>query len=94
MSRKRTFCIGEEIAFLPEQLFFARKKAGLTLRQAGELTGFQVSNISTWENGRTKPNSSTLIRLAKAYNATIVISFQEEHLTAWRQITSASYWQE
>jgi transcriptional regulator with XRE-family HTH domain len=48
------------------QLWEARGKQGLTLRQVAERMGNHSSNICTWEAGTHAPNADHLVRWAKA----------------------------
>lgn len=50
----------------PERLKRARKAAGLSLRALGEQIGVSQTTIKKYENGINTPNSSQLIKLAKA----------------------------
>lgn len=50
----------------PERLKRARKAAGLSLRALGERIGVSQTTIKKYEDGINTPNSSQLIKLAKA----------------------------
>ena len=47
-------------------LFSARTRAGLTLRQLGELAGTSHSTLAAYEAGRKSPNVATLDRILRA----------------------------
>lgn len=47
-----------------------RKKHGQTQAQLGECIGVTQQAIERWENGRTEPNSSTLIQLSNFFGVT------------------------
>lgn len=48
-----------------------RAELGLTLKEASELTGISIGNISMHESGKHVPNEKTLERYAKAYGIDI-----------------------
>ena len=50
----------------PQLLLSARTKAGLTLRQLGELAGTSHSTLAAYEAGRKSPNVATLDRILRA----------------------------
>ena len=54
----------------------ARRRAGLTLRSAGEKAGTSHATIAAYEAGRKSPTVSTLLRILGAYGfaAEIVLS--------------------
>lgn len=58
----------------------ARKKAGLTQKQLGDLCGMADSAIRRYESGRGNPTTKTLTRIAEALGVSIVelCGFEQE----------------
>ena len=54
-----------------ENLREARKEAGLTQKRLAELLGISQQSYSDYENNRTFPDESTLIKLANALNVSV-----------------------
>lgn len=68
-----------------------RKELKLTQEQAAELIGITRASIGAYEEGRAKPHTDLLIKIARAYGVTDVVSFvsgkekaQEEQSSAER----------
>ena len=51
----------------------ARKSAGLTLAQLGDLLGKTKGNISQWENGKHEPSFHQMKKIAQIANCTLPI---------------------
>lgn len=49
----------------------ARKRAGITLEQAGAALGVSPAAISGWETGRAMPEAGRLLAIAKLYGCTV-----------------------
>ena len=77
-------CIGNKLASVgkmaekltdispsPILLRFHRKLAGFTLKKVSELIGKDPKNISDHENGKVRPNVTSLAQYAKAYKCDI-----------------------
>ena len=60
-----------DISPSPILLRFRRKLAGFTLKKVSELIGKDPKNISDHENGKVKPNVTSLTQYAKAYKCDI-----------------------
>lgn len=52
---------------LHEKLKYARKRCGLLQWSASEETGLTQKRISAFENGKSEPKFSELVKLAKIY---------------------------
>lgn len=48
-----------------------RKENNLSQRQVAEKLGIYQSNVSDWENDRSRPSYELLIELAKIYDTTL-----------------------
>lgn len=48
-----------------------RLSNNLTQKQVAKLIGIDQTNISSWENDKTRPEYENLIKLAKIYDTTI-----------------------
>lgn len=48
----------------------ARKNAGLTQKQLGDLVEVDQSAVSNWELGKSKPQKKTIPKIAKALGCT------------------------
>lgn len=48
-----------------------RLSNNLTQTQVAKLIGIDQTNISSWENDKTRPEYENLIKLAKIYDVTI-----------------------
>lgn len=59
-----------------------RKKAGLTIREAGELLGKSNQTVSAWEQGRGQPDADMFLKLCKVYGVESVSVFFGEDLPA------------
>ncbi len=71
---------------LPIQLRELRKKRKLTQKELAELTGFDQSNISDWENPNYEytPQISTLQRFANAFDVPLIVRFGSwDELLEW-----------
>ncbi len=53
------------------ELYDMRKRAGLSQRQVAQLVGVSDKAVSKWENGRAKPTTDTLRKLATLYRVSI-----------------------
>lgn len=53
------------------QLYEKRKQAGLSQRQVAHLIGVSDKAVSKWENGRAKPTTDTLRKLAALYRVSV-----------------------
>ena len=51
---------------MKDRIAAARKLAGLTQEQLGELLGVTRQAVSKWESGQTVPDAVTVARLCKA----------------------------
>lgn len=49
----------------------ARKKAGLTMMEAGKRIGVSDAAIAQWESGCTMPTAKRLPEVAKVYGCTV-----------------------
>lgn len=49
----------------------ARKKAGLTMMEAGKRLGITDAAIAQWESGATAPSTKRLLDVAKLYGCTV-----------------------
>ena len=67
------------------QLYEKRKQAGLSQRQVAHLVGVSDKAVSKWENGRAKPTTDTLRKLAALYRVSV-----EELLNAREEQASVS----
>ena len=61
-------------------LYGLRKKAGLTQEQVGMLVGVSPKAVSKWENGRAKPTTNALRKLAQLYGVSVekLLQMKEE----------------
>lgn len=64
-----------------------REKAGLTVREAGELLGKSNQTVSAWEQGRGQPDADMFIKLCEVYNVESVSVFFGEELPAGSDFT-------
>ena len=48
-----------------------RKKAGLTMRQLGDIVGVAESAISHYETGKRQPNHETMIKISETLGVTV-----------------------
>lgn len=48
-----------------------RKKAGLTMKQLGDIVGVAESAVSHYETGRRQPNHEIMLKLSEALNVTV-----------------------
>lgn len=84
-------------------LKYYRERAGLTIRQAGELLGKSNQTVSAWENGRGQPDADMFLKLCEVYNVESVSAFfgelppepdlsidERELLEAWREASDAA----
>lgn len=60
-------------------LLSARMKAGLTLRQLGELAGTSHSTLAAYEAGRKSPNVATLDRILRAAGFAADVELHQRH---------------
>lgn len=77
-AESRQFFYEEHIeSGLPIQLRELRKKRKLTQKELAELTGFDQSNISEWENPNYEytPQIGTLKRFANAFDVPLIVRF-------------------
>lgn len=49
----------------------ARKKAGLTMMEAGQRLGITDAAVAQWESGATMPNAKRLPEIARLYGCTL-----------------------
>lgn len=49
----------------------ARRKAGLTQKEASEKTGIPLGTIRRWEQGQNDPDMGSLIQLAELYGVSL-----------------------
>lgn len=63
----------------PQLLLSARTKAGLTLRQLGELAGTSHSTLAAYEAGRKSPNVATLNRILRAAGFAADVELHQRH---------------
>ena len=49
----------------------ARKKAGLTMMEAGKRLGITDAAVAQWESGATMPAAKRLLDVAKVYGCTV-----------------------
>ncbi len=71
---------------LPIQIRELRKKRGLTQKRLSEITGFDPSNLSNFENPNYEytPQIGTLQRLANAFDVPLIVRFGSwEELLEW-----------
>ena len=54
----------------------SRHALGMTQKELSKLTGISQSDISRIENGNANPSAKTLMRLAKALNRDIHLTFE------------------
>ncbi len=54
-------------------LYEKRKQAGLTQRQAAAMLGVSDKAVSKWENGRAKPTTDVLRKLAVLYRKQLLL---------------------
>ena len=61
-------------------LYDLRKHAGLTQEQVGMLVGVSPKTVSKWENGRAKPTTNALRKLARLYGFSVekLLQMKEE----------------
>jgi len=52
-------------------LFSERQKRGLSQTQLAEMLGVTNKAVSKWENGRAKPSTDTLRRLASLFGTNV-----------------------
>ena len=77
-----------------------RERAGLTIREAGNLLGKSNQTVSAWENGRGQPDADMFLKLCEVYGVESVSIFfgeepptpvlpidEQEVLEAWREAT-------
>lgn len=58
----------------------ARKNAGLTQKEVADQIGVDQTAVSFWENGKTFPRASLLLKIAMLYGVTVdeLLSDQNE----------------
>lgn len=49
----------------------AREAAGFSLHEAAEQIGVSFQAISLWENGKTMPKASKLLKIAEVYGCSV-----------------------
>lgn len=49
----------------------ARERTGLTQKEVAERLGIDQSAVSLWENGKTSPRVSVLVKLAELYHCSL-----------------------
>lgn len=54
-----------------KMLRIARKKAGLTMKELGNIVGVSESAISQYENGKREADFETVLKIGEALNCTI-----------------------
>lgn len=59
------------IEFIGERISSLRKKNNLTLNDVAEKTNITQSNLSYYENNKTKPSADALIELSNFYGTSI-----------------------
>lgn len=64
-----------------------REKAGLTLKEAGELLGKSNQTVSAWEQGRGQPDADMFVKLCEVYNVESVSVFFGEELPTGSDFT-------
>lgn len=62
----------------PELLFWARKKAGLTIDQVASITSATAIDLLAWEEGKNQPTVSQAQRLAEIYKVPFAAFFLPE----------------
>lgn len=80
-----------------------REKAGLTIREAGQLLGKSNQTVSAWEQGRGQPDADMFLKLCEVYGVESVSVFfgedppaldltidERELLEEWRSATDAA----
>ena len=80
-----------------------REKAGLTIREAGELLGKSNQTVRAWEQGRGQPDADRFLKLCEVYGVESVSVFfgedppepelsvdEWELLEEWRGATDAA----
>lgn len=60
----------------------ARREAGLTLRELGELAGTSHSTLAAYESGRTTPTVATLDRVLSAAGFAADVELHRRHRTS------------
>lgn len=65
--------IEQRCAAFIAQLRALREQRGLSTTELAEKTGLKQSNISRLENGKYPPNLITIMKLASALNAEVVV---------------------
>ena len=69
----------KELPYLAIRLKEARKRAGLSAAQAGEIVNRSDRTIFAWENGQTEPSAEQLIALCRAYKVDIDFFYPPEY---------------
>ena len=72
----------------PQLIQRFRRLACLTLAEAAELVGTAPAVICNWENGKHKPTSKSLNKLAKAYNRDVSDFYLADVQTIRNEATS------
>ena len=73
---------------LGETIRSARKKAGLTQAELGEMLGVSGSMIGQWENNLRKPKHETLKKVALALGVSISNLLPTDYLAPYEDVTS------
>lgn len=47
-----------------------RKRAGMTAQEVATKIGVSISTVFSWESGKTSPDSTNVIQLARLYGCT------------------------
>ncbi|MGN0194480.1 MAG: helix-turn-helix domain-containing protein [Pseudoramibacter sp.] len=61
---------------ISQEIINSRHALGMTQKELSNLTGISQSDISRIENGNANPSAKTLMRLAKALNRHIRLTFE------------------
>ena len=73
---------------LGETIRSARKKAGLTQAELGEMLGVSGSMIGQWENNLRKPKHETLKKVALALGVSISNLLPTDYLAPYEDVAS------
>lgn len=71
----------KELSYLAIRLKEARKKAGMSAYDAGQLVARSDSTIYAWENGTSEPSAEQLVMLCRAYGVDITYFYPPEAAT-------------
>ncbi len=61
----------------PERLKSLREQERYSLNSLSKLIGVKVNTIWRWENNQAKPNTATLVKVARALNTTVAYLLDE-----------------